>query len=145
MPKQGSVVSCWLLLSVVLAALPAGAAETRNAFEELAVLVLAPVEGRAVVQAADGEIHLLAPGDALPDLEARVVQILPDRLVVEEPPARRGAPPRRVWIYRERDAAGRTRVQVLDPEAPPQPPLQKPQPPAPVSPEAAGMEVHHGR
>jgi hypothetical protein len=142
MLKEWCVFSGWLLLAMIPAA-HATEVKAETVYENVVVLVLAPVDGRAVVQDHDGELHLLVVGDALPETAATVVQILGDRLVVEEP-ADGPAPARRVWIYRERDAEGRARVQVLDPEAPPQPPVYRPLPLDPPAP-GSGVEVKHGR
>lgn len=118
------VVSGLLLLS------PCLAAATPPPYEAVTVLLLAPVEGRAVVQGSDGELHLLAVGDVLPGAKARVTGILPDRLVIvedrEDKPAAKQ--PRTLWLYRERLADGRTRVQILDPERPAGPPVLRPMP-----------------
>jgi hypothetical protein len=109
-------------LSVLLlwarAALPAEPAQSSRSLADLAVLLLAPAGERAVVKDAGGKLHLLSVGDVLPGTRARVLQVLPDRLVVEEalpgPPART----RKVWLHDRRDARGRTIVQVLDPLGP---------------------------
>src|SRR5690242_8977337 len=132
MLKHWCVFSGWMLLSLISSA-HAAELKAKPAYENVVVLVLAPVDGRAVVQGQEGDLHLLTVGDALPETEATVVQILDDRLVVEEPAAG-PSPGRRVWIYRERDAEGRTRVQILDPEAPPQPPVYRPLPVDPPKP-----------
>ena len=119
------VTGCTLLvpgLAVAAASLP---------YNDFAVLVLAPVEERAVVQGADGELHLLAVGDALPGTEAEVVEILPDRLVLEDAVPEKPTVRRTIWLYRERLADGRTRVQILDPERPARPPVLRPVPAAP--------------
>jgi hypothetical protein len=120
-----------LLVSGCTLLSPCLAAAASLPYTDLAVLVLAPLEGRAVVQGADGELHLLAVGDALPGAAAKVVRILPDRLVLEEAVPEKPSLRRTIWLYRERLADGRTRVQVLDPERPARPPVLRPAPSAP--------------
>lgn len=117
-----------LLVSGCILLLPCLAAAASLPYADFAVLVLAPVEGRAVVQGVDGELHLLAVGDALPGAAAKVVRILPDRLVLEEAVAEKPSVRRTIWLYRERLPDGRTRVQVLDPERPARPPVLRPAP-----------------
>jgi hypothetical protein len=145
MPKWGSVCLLGLLCLAVPAA-PATVAEERAALEALTVLVLAPAEGRAVVRKPDGELQSLGVGDLLPGTPERVTAILPDRLVAQAAPSRGGIPARRFWVYRQH-GDGKTRVQVLDREPQPHPPIYRPQetPPPPGARSAQGAEVKHGR
>jgi hypothetical protein len=141
MAKWGSVYLLGLCF-----ALRGGAAtlpEERASLEALKVLVLAPAEGRAVVQGAEGELHLLGLGDTLPGSSERIVAILSERLIAEGLPTKTGAPPRRFWIYRHRDSDGKTRVQAVDREAPPRPPVFRPLPAEPVK--GKHKEATHGR
>ncbi len=146
MPKWGSV--CLLgMLGLAVPATPATVAEERASLEALTVLVLAPAEGRAVVRRADGELAILGVGDLLPGSAERLIAILPDRLVAQVAPARGGVPARRFWIYRQH-GDGKTRVQVLDREPPPHPPVYRPQPqpsPSTGARPAKGTGVKHGR
>jgi hypothetical protein len=107
-----------LVLAPAAALSAAAAAPPAESLADVAILVLAPGGQRAVVKSADGTLHLLSVGDPLPGTRARVVQVLADRLVVEEtlegPPART----RRVWLHDRRDARGKTIVQALDPLGP---------------------------
>src|SRR5581483_4640793 len=144
MPKWGFV--CLLgALCLAVPATPATVAEERAALEALTVLALAPAEGRAVVRKADGDLQSLGVGDLLPGTAERVSAILPDRLVAQAAPSRGGIPARRFWIYRQPGEGGKTRVQVLDREPRPRPPVFRPQetPPPPGARSAQGTEVKH--
>ena len=104
--------------------------------ERLRIMALAPYEERAVVQTPEGDLHVVQHGDLLPGTAARVLQILPDKLVVEEPT---GSTPERgkhlTWIYKRPPLEGDSRVQRLrrdPPDAVPvlntaPPPFQRPQ------------------
>jgi hypothetical protein len=99
-----------------------------------------------VIQFPAGDQRVLAVGDEVPEIHARVVQVLRDRLVLREQPGSRSegtagtavrpraATGRQVWIYRY-SGSGPSRVQVLDRSQPPasgqrskapEPPRRKP-------------------
>ncbi len=97
----------------------------------LEVLALAPVEGRAVVQLADERLRVVSAGDLLP-AAVRVVEVLPDRLVLEQAVA--GADPRRLWVYEPERPGAASRVEVLESDLPrPLIPEKKKLPPEPPS------------
>jgi hypothetical protein len=105
------------LLSVLILWTGASAFTPAVPLEEITILVLAPVEGRAVLKLPGGELVRLAVGDAVPGSEAVVRSVLPDKLVVEQ--VSRGQT-RTVWmIPGGADAA--TRLRVLDPRPPAEP------------------------
>jgi len=89
------------------------------ALEDLTVMALGALDGRAVVKTADGKMQVLKLGDAVPDSKAVVKQVLTDRLVVED--VIDGKPPRRetVWLYKAK--GGKSRIQRLDAQGPAKP------------------------
>ena len=88
--------------------------------EELNVMALGPLDGRAVVKSADGKMQVLKIGDTIPGTQATVKQVLTDRLVVEETIDKDGRTVKQtVWIYKPTKPGGKSRVQRLDREGPP--------------------------
>ena len=61
-----------------------GLGKAEDALARLAVLALAPVAGQAVVQGPDGSLQLVRLDDQLQGTNATLVQVLPDKLVLEE-------------------------------------------------------------
>lgn len=92
----------------------------RLTYEEIRVLSLSLADQRAVIQLPTGDQRVLAVGDEVPEIDARVVQVLRDRLVLREQRGSRSkkATGRQVWIYRY-SGTGASRVQVLDRSVPP--------------------------
>jgi hypothetical protein len=102
------------------AAAPAGAAR----LEDLTVMALGAVDGRAVLKTGDGKMQVLKTGDSIPGTQAVITQVLPDRLVVEETVVGSDRKPRKqeVWISKPAQPGGRSTVQRLETEAPAIPP-----------------------
>ena len=71
------------LLYLLLSFLPA-LSQTEDTLGELSVLAIAPLTGQAVVKGSDGRLHRVQRGDKLPGTTATLMQVLPDRLVLEE-------------------------------------------------------------
>jgi hypothetical protein len=113
------------LLALLMGALPAFA-DTR--LEDLNVMALGPVDGRAVVKTADGKMQVLKIGDTLPGTKAVVTQVLTDKLVVEETIEKKDEPPvkQTVWIYKAAKAGEKSQVQRLDRQGPPKAAVEKP-------------------
>lgn len=65
----------------------------------LTVLALAPGEGHAVVQGSDGTLYLVRLGDQLQGTSATLVQVLPDKLVLEEHSASAGYGPVKLLVW----------------------------------------------
>src|SRR5262245_7612229 len=86
----------------------------------LTVLALAPVAGQAVVQGPDGSLHLVRLDDQLQGTNATLVQVLPDKLVLEErsPGTGRGPVQRLVWLYKAAQDGGPSRLVRLQREVP---------------------------
>mgnify|MGYP001558690571 CR=1 FL=1 len=113
------------LLALLTGALPVWA-DTR--LEDLNVMALGPVDGRAVVKTADGKMLVLKIGDSVPGTKAVVTQVLTDKLVVEETIEKKDEPPvkQTVWIYKATKAGEKSQVQRLDRQGPPKAVLEKP-------------------
>jgi len=60
--------------------------------EDFSVMASGPLDGRAVVKSADGKMTVLKVGDKLPGTEATLIQVLADKLVVEESVGKPGKP-----------------------------------------------------
>lgn len=89
----------------------------------LALLLLSPDDGLAVLERPDGELLTVGLHEVVPGTAARVVGVREDRLVLEERSAK--GPQRTVWMSRE-PATGQTRLQVLERKQPPLPPVLLP-------------------
>lgn len=113
------------LLALLTGALPVWA-DTR--LEDLSVMALGPVDGRAVVKTADGKMQVLKIGDSVPGTKAVVTQVLTDKLVVEETIEKKDEPPvkQTVWIYKATKAGEKSQVQRLDRQGPPKAVVEKP-------------------
>jgi hypothetical protein len=109
-----------LAAALLLAVLPAAHAAR---LEDLTVMALGAVDGRAVVKLADGKMQVLKTGDEIPGTKAVITQVLADRLIVEETTvgANKEAQKQTVWISRPAEPGGRSTVQRLLTEAPQQP------------------------
>src|SRR5262245_58099174 len=78
----------------------------------LTVLALAPVAGQAVIQGPDGSLRLACLDHQLQGSNATVVQVLPDKLVLEErsPGTGQGPVQHLVWLYKAAQAGGPSRL-----------------------------------
>ena len=117
--KWAMACACSLLIAIP--------SEAGGALERLTVVALAPMAGRAVIKLPDGEMQVVQPGDQLPGAAITVVQVLTDKLVVEERLNPSGTPAlkRLAWIYQAPVGGRYSRVVRLHQEAPvlPQVPL----------------------
>ena len=87
---------------------------TFAALEDVTVMALGSLDGRAVVKTKDGKMKVLKVGDTVPTSKAVVKQILNDRLVVEEMVAKdKDKYKETVWIYKPSKAGGKSRIQRL--------------------------------
>jgi hypothetical protein len=111
--------ACSLLLALSI--------EAGGALERLTVVALAPMAGRAVIKLPSGELQVVQPGDRLLGDAITVMQVLTDKLVVEERlnPGGTSALKRLAWVYQAPVSGGYSRVVRLQQEAPvpPQAPL----------------------
>ena len=94
--------------------------------ENLTIMAVGPMDGRAVVNGADGKLSVLKLGDTLPGTNAKLTQVLADKLVVEETVGKKGQPPvkQTAWIFKASKPGAKTRVQRFDTQGPP-PKIQK--------------------
>lgn len=83
-----------LLLSLLTAP---GWAESIPALSRLAVIALAPLDCQAVVKLPRGTMHIVRQGEPIPETDATVVQVLPDRLMVSHRTPASGE--ELAWIY----------------------------------------------
>jgi hypothetical protein len=100
------------MLAWALILLYPGPAQAEDPLARLTVLALAPVAGQAVVQGADGSLHLVRLDDQLQGTNATLVQVLPDKLVLEErsPGTGQGPGPGLVWLYKAAQDGGPSRL-----------------------------------
>lgn len=84
----------------------------------IVVMALSSYDQRAVVKSADGEMQAMKPGDIVPGTETVLVDVLNDRLVLEQTVTMSSGlkVKQTVWVYKARD--GVSRVQVLNRNAP---------------------------
>ena len=73
-------IALTLLALMPLTSWSAGAAK----LEDLSVMALGAVDGRAVVKTADGKIQVVKVGDTISGTQAVVSQVLNDKLIVED-------------------------------------------------------------
>ncbi|MGE3540695.1 MAG: hypothetical protein AB7N91_25055 [Candidatus Tectimicrobiota bacterium] len=78
----------------------------------LRVLALAPAAGQAVVRWPDGRLLLVRVGDVMGASGARLLQVLPDRLVLDEVHSEGAAlpTPQQVWLYKAPGDGGESRL-----------------------------------
>ncbi|MDX1430941.1 MAG: type II secretion system protein N [Gammaproteobacteria bacterium] len=105
-----------LLIACLLGAGPASASD----LSRFSVLALGPLDGRAVVKSPGGKLEVLRLGDRLEGTQATLVQVLPDRAVLEDVLVVADRAPVRelVWMYKA-GADGRSVIQRLSPTPPP--------------------------
>jgi hypothetical protein len=123
------MVSVWravALFSLLLLAAPVGGHE----LESYALLSVAPVDGKAVIQLPEGELQVLVLGETVPGTNSIVRQVLPDRLVLDETVVADEADDtterRTVWMFMAPAPGRRSRVQVLSRTAPDEPEVLAP-------------------
>lgn len=109
-----------LAMLFAFATLLANVAEAAK-LEDLTVMALGAVDGRAVVKMSDGKMQVLKTGDEIPGTKAVITQVLADRLIVEETTvgADKAQHKQTVWISKPAEPGGRSTVQRLQVEAPP--------------------------
>lgn len=96
--------------------------------DELTVMALGPLDGRAVIKTGDEKMHVLKIGDAIPGTQAIIQQVLTDKVVVEETVENKDASAKRqaIWIFKPTKAGEKSRVQRFDSQGPPKPVIQAP-------------------
>ncbi len=87
--------------------------------DDITVIALGALEGRAVVKTTDGKMKILKVGDEIPGSTATVKQILNDHLVVAEIIKKKNKQVEQmVWIYKPKQAGGKSLVKRLRLKAP---------------------------
>lgn len=116
-----------LMVVAVITLLSVATVSSAASLEDVTVMALGPVDGRAVVKTSDGKMQVLKLGDTVPGTQAVVTQVLTDKLVVEEAQERGGQTSKQtIWILKPKKAGEKSQVQRLDREGPPPTPLLKP-------------------
>ena len=92
---------------------------TATELDEFSVLVLGPLDGRAVVKLPNGKMQVVGNGETLPGTQATVKQILSDRLVVEEAVGDDVREAQTVWLYKAAGPGEPSRVKRLQITPPP--------------------------
>lgn len=87
--------------------------------DDITVIALGALEGRAVVKTTDGKMKILKVGDEVPGSTATVKQILNDHLVVAEIVKQKNRKVEQmVWIYKPKKPGGKSLVKRLRLEPP---------------------------
>ena len=110
------IVVIALVLCMSREAYPAGVAP----LDDLTVLARGALDGRAVVKTADGKMHVLKVGDAIPGTGATIRQVHTDKRVVEEKVTAEGAlpAPQTVWVHKPAKPGEKSQVQRMSSQAP---------------------------
>jgi predicted RNA-binding protein len=96
------------LCAILLLSQPAQAA-----VEDNTILALEPLEGMVVVKTGAGELEVIAIGDAFPDSDVIVIQVLADKVVAQEVVGEEKKITQQVWVYKAGNAASGSRVERL--------------------------------
>jgi len=98
----------------------AGIAIAADKLESVTVMALGPLDGRAVVKLKGGKMKVLGIGDTIPGTRAKLMQILPGHIVVEDIVKDSDAKEfkQTVWIYKPTKPGGKSRIQRLDKKGP---------------------------
>jgi hypothetical protein len=105
---QATIGYIGLLCTILILSQPALAA-----VEDNTILALEPLEGMVVVKTAAGELEVIAIGDAFPDSEVVVTQVLADKVVAQEVVGGDKKTTQQVWVYKAENAASGLRVERL--------------------------------
>jgi hypothetical protein len=89
--------------------------------EDLTVMALGGLDGRAVLKGPAGKLQVVKVGDTIPGTQAVVSQVLADKIVVKDTIAGADKMPKTqtVWISKPTQPGGKSAVQRMDSEAPP--------------------------
>lgn len=89
--------------------------------EDLTVMALGALDGRAVLKGGDGKMLVVKVGDTIPGTKAVLAQVLADKIVVQDTVvgADKSAKTQTIWISKPSQPGGKSMVQRLESEAPP--------------------------
>ena len=83
------------------------------AVEDNTILALEPLQGMVVVKTAAGTLEVITIGDAFPDSDVVVKQVLADKVIAEEVIGEDVKTRQQVWIYKAKNADAGSRVERL--------------------------------
>jgi len=108
-------------LLTVMPILVAAAASDSVKLEDLSVMALGALDGRAVLKGADGKLQVVKVGDTIPGTHAVLSQVLADKIIVKDTVVGADKAPKTqtVWISKPSQPGGKSSVQRIDSEAPP--------------------------
>lgn len=98
----GALLASLVLMMPVLAAV-----------EDNAILALEPQQGMVVVKTAAGTLEVIGVGDAFPDSEVIVKQVLADKVVAEEVIGEDDPVTQTVWVHKADNPDAGSRVERL--------------------------------
>ena len=101
---------------------PAAASAAANVkLEDMTVMALGALDGRAVLKGPDGKLQVVKVGDTIPGTHAVVSQVLADKIVAKDTVVGTDKAPKTqtVWISKSTQPGGKSSVQRMDSEAPP--------------------------
>jgi hypothetical protein len=103
------------------AAASATAAGNNVRVEDLTVMALGALDGRAVLKGPDGKLQVVKVGDTIPGTHAVVSQVLADKIALKDTIVGPDKAPKTqtVWISKPTQPGGKSAVQRMDSEAPP--------------------------
>jgi hypothetical protein len=95
-------------------------ADKAGRLEDLTVMALSAIDGRAVIKTADGKMLVLKVNDGIPGTQAVLTQVLNDKIVVEDQVLGADKKPRKqtVWVSKAANAGAKSTVQRLQDEPP---------------------------
>lgn len=83
------------------------------AVEDNTILALEPLEGLVVVKTGAGKLEVIAIGDAFPDSDVVVIQVLADKVVAQEVVGGDKKITQQVWVYKVENGNSGSRVERL--------------------------------
>jgi hypothetical protein len=101
-------------------AAPSATAANTVRLEDLTVMALGALDGRAVLKTPDGKLQVLKVGDTIPGTHAVLSQVLANKIVVQETIVGpdKAAKTQTVWISKSTQPGAKSAVQRMDSVAP---------------------------
>ena len=99
---------------------PAATAANTVRLEDLTVMALGALDGRAVLKTPDGKLQVLKVGDTIPGTHAVISQVLANKIVVTDTIVGpdKAAKTQTVWISKSTQPGAKSAVQRMDSVAP---------------------------
>src|SRR5579863_130722 len=121
--RRPRTVAFALLAAVpMLATATATTPATNNVkLEDMSVMALGALDGRAVLKGPDGKLQVVKVGDTIAGTHAVVAQVLADKIVAKDTVVGADKAPKTqtVWISKSTQPGGKSVVRRIDSEAPP--------------------------